>query len=123
MTLEIKPLNNISKKMLLGGAIATAAVIPAAYMTKLHIDMFKKDDGQNRKIMRNKMLGFFAGIGLSVMLVHKRLKIGNFTILDSKNSPFKQTVKIILAGIAPFAGLEVAKKINKKLYPDKYKGV
>jgi len=123
MITKVEPLNSTSRKMLKVGAIAVAAVIPAAYMTKLHVDMFKKGDEQNRAIMRNKMLGFFTGIGLSVLLVHKRVKIGNFVVLDSKNDVLKQAVKIILAGIAPFTGLEVAKRINKKIYPDKFKGI
>ena len=123
MKINDKPSNNLSRKILKAGAIAATAIIPAVYMTKFHVDMFKKDDEQNRAIMRNKMLGFFAGIGLSVLLVHKRVKIGSFVVLDSKNDAFKQVAKIILAGIAPFAGLEIAKIINKKLYPEKFKGV
>ena len=123
MIVETKPLNNTSKKLLKVGAIAATAIIPAAYMTKFHVDMFKKDDKQNRAIMKNKMIGFFSGIGLSILLVHRRVKIGNFTMLDSKNSFFKQAAKIIAAGIAPFAGLEIAKVINNKLYPNKTKGV
>ena len=123
MIVETKPLSNVSKKMLKAGAITATAIIPAAYMTKFHVDMFKKDDKQNRTIMKNKMIGFFAGIGLSVLLVHRRVKVGNFIALDSKNNVFKQASKVILAGIAPFAGLEIAKAINKKLYPDKVKKV
>jgi len=69
------------------------------------------------------MLGFFTGIGLSALLIHRRVKIGNFIALDSKNNIFYQASKIVLAAIAPFAGLEVAEIINKKLYPDKFKGV
>ena len=110
MIISPKPLNNASKRILKAGAITATCIIPAAYMTKLHVDMFKRDDKQNRAIMGNKMLGFFSGVALSVLLIHKRVK-------PSQNSFLLQTGKIILAGIAPFAGLELAKKINKKLYP------
>ena len=122
MITKVEPLNT-SRKMLKVGAIAASAIIPAAYMTKLHVDMFKKDDKQNRVMMGNRMLGFFTGIGLSALLIHRRVKIGNFIALDSKNNIFYQASKIVLAAIAPFAGLEVAEIINKKLYPDKFKGV
>lgn len=121
MTTKVTPLSNTSKKILKAGSIAAAAVVPAVYMTKLHVDMFKKDDTQNRSIMRNKMLGFFTGIGLSVLLVHKRVKIGNFVALDSKNKVFRQSAKIALAAVAPFVGLKIVKVVNKSLYPDKFK--
>lgn len=114
MIVNTKPSNKIQKNIIKAGAISASAIIPAAYMTKLHIDMFKKEDKQNRAIMRNKMLGFFAGVGLSVFLVHKRLKINNIS---------NQAGKIILAAISPFAGIELAKAINKELYPDKFKSM
>ena len=70
--------------------------------------------------MQNKMVGFFAGIGLSALLIHRRIKFGKFIALDSKNNTFYQSGKFVLAAISPFAGLEIAKIINKKLYPDKF---
>ena len=123
MITKVESLNSTSRKMLKVGAIVATAIIPAAYMTQLHVDMFKKEDKQNRAIMRNKMLGFFVGIGLSVLLVHKRVKIGQSTVLDSKSNTFKNAAKMIAAGIVPFAGLKIAKIVNEKLYPEKFKGV
>ncbi len=113
MIIDTKPLNKSSKRILTVGAIVATGVIPAVYMTRLHIDMFKKDDKQNRAIMRNKMLGFFSGVGLSVLLIHKRIK-------PSQNNLLIQSGKLLLAAIAPFAGLELAKRISKNLYPDKF---
>lgn len=114
MIISIKHSNNISTKILKLGAITATCIIPVVYMTKLHVDMFRKDDKQNRAMMTNKMLGFFAGIGLSVLLIHKRIK-------PPYNNLFIQLGKITLAAIAPFAGLELAKKVNKNFYPEKFK--
>ena len=113
MIINTKSSNNISKRMLIVGAVVATGVIPAVYMTKLHVDMFKKDDKQNRAMMTNKMLGFFGGIALSALLIHKRIK-------PSQNNLLMQSGKILLATVAPFGGLEIAKKINKNLYPDKF---
>lgn len=120
MITKVRDSNNISKNAIKISAITASAVVPAAYMTQMHIDLFKKSDKPNRSMMRNKMLGFFSGVGLSALLVHKRVKLGNITIVDSKNRISNQAIKIIIAAIAPFAGLELAKRINKKLYPDKF---
>jgi hypothetical protein len=103
----------ISRKIFNVAAITASCIIPAGYMTKFHIDMFKKDDKSNRTMMQNKMLGFFAGLALSIMLIHR----------NKKNGILIRASKILLAGVAPFAGLEIAKKINRKLYPDKFKSV
>lgn len=112
--------SNLSKRIIKTAGVAAAGVIPAVYMTRLHMDLFKKEDKQNRAIMRNKMVGFFSGIGLSIMLAHKKLALGNFVIIKPTNNVFYQTGKIALAVLSPFAGLSLAKMINKKLYPDNF---
>lgn len=111
--MNIKGVSKTQRKILKTSAIVATAIIPAAYMTKFHVDMFSKEDTKNRKILRNKMLGFFAGIGASVLLVHKNIKLGKNVILNKNPKPTVQALRIILAGIAPFAGLEISKFINK----------
>lgn len=119
MIVKAKSSNNTSRYLLKAGAVSASVIIPAVYMTKFHMDMFEKDDKQNRAIMRNKMIGFLAGTSLSAMLVHKMIRIGNVRIFDSKNNNVIQALKIGLAAAAPFVGLETAKKINKAIYPQK----
>ena len=116
--MQVKP--NTSKNIIKIGGVAAAGLIPAVYMTKLHMDMFKKEDKENRAIMRNKMIGFFSGIGLAVMLAHKSIRVGNVNIVKSDNGNFSQAIKLMAAIVAPFAGLFAAKVINKELYPDKF---
>ena len=112
--MKITKVSNTTNTILKTAGIAACCVVPAAYMTKFHMDLYNKNDTKNRVRIRNKMIGFLGGVGISSLLIHKRIKIGSRVFLNSVNKPVKHTFKIIGALIAPFVGLEGAKWINKK---------
>jgi hypothetical protein len=102
-----KPANKYIKP----AAIAVCFALPAVYITKFHVDMFDKKDKPNRQMMLNSMVGFFIGVGASVLGAHKKL---------SKNKDLNLGLKIAIAAIAPIAGLKIAKQINKNQYPERF---
>lgn len=98
-----------NKKMLRTALVTAAFVVPAAYVTYKHVDMYAKDDKKNRAKMLNKMLGFFAGVAVSVGLAHQKFK-------SSENKNLKEAAKILGVLAAPFVGLGVAKQVNNEFY-------
>ena len=116
MKISNKISNETTRKIIKGSAIAASTVVPAAYMTKFHIDLYNKNDKKRRARMANKMIGFFSGVGLSALLVHKNTKIAK-AISVSKKKTLNDAVRIGIAFVAPFFGLEAAKKINRMIYP------
>lgn len=105
------PTQKPANKYLKPAAIAVGFALPAVYITKFHLDMFDKKDKPNRKMMLNSMVGFFIGVGASVVTAHKKL---------AKNKDLNLAIKITTAAIAPIIGLKIAKQINKSQYPDKF---
>jgi len=89
--------------------MGAAFVVPAVFVTQKHVDMYSKNDKENRGKMRNKMLGFFVGVGVSVALAHQKIK-------SSENKNLKEAAKILGVFAAPFLGLEVSKQINNQFY-------
>jgi hypothetical protein len=101
-------------KQLKKAALAVGFAVPAVLITKLHVDMFDKKDKPNRQMMLNRMVGFLGGVGISVLAAHKKIAAEKHMDLAAK---------ITVAAIAPMAGLWAAKRINKQIFPDKFKPV
>lgn len=107
--MKINKLDNTTKKTLKVAAATATFVLPAAYMTKRHVDMYDKNDKLNRQKMFNKMIGFLGGVGASILLIHSK---------TAQKDTLMHAGKILLAAVLPFVGLFGAKAINKNLGQD-----
>ncbi|MEW5821029.1 MAG: hypothetical protein AB1782_12630 [Cyanobacteriota bacterium] len=94
------------------GAVAATIGAPAAYMIHFHDKFYS--DMEDRKKMLNKQLGFWGGMSAGVLLVHRNFK------KHWKNKPILAATLAFMAA-APYAGVKLAKLINKKMFPAKEK--
>lgn len=91
-------------------AIAGTCIVPAVYITKKHMDFYPKEQHAQRASMRNRMIGFFAGMVPGLLMVHKAAK-----------SNLKQTKNMVLgiggavaSAVGAKVGLEIARSLSKK---------
>lgn len=91
-------------------AIAGTIVAPAAYITKKHVDFYPKSQPQRRASMRNRMIGFFAGMLPGLYMVHKAARSN---LKHTKNMAFG-VGGAVLTAVGSWAGIEVGKAISKK---------
>lgn len=94
-------------------AIAGTIVAPATYMTKKHMDFYPKSQPQQRKNIRNRMIGFFTGMLPGLLMVHRAAK---------KNLSKNKNLALGIGGaaltfIGGKIGLEIARSSTSKNKP------
>lgn len=97
-----------SKQIFKYAAGAASIGAPALYMIHFHDKLYT--DPKDRKRMLNTQLGFWGGMAAGVAVIHRTFR------KHRNNSPL-MIASIAFMACSSYAGVKIAKVINKALFP------